>query len=50
MKACEKCPRKRLMFIGKPSAKDMDKASDLEAPEIVEPDFKTSVDDTEWRG
>ncbi len=50
MKACEKCPRKRLMFIGKPSAKDIEKASDLEAPEIVEPDFKTSVDDTEWRG
>jgi ferredoxin len=50
MKACEKCPRQRLVFIGKPSEKDIKAASDMEAPEIVEPNFKTTVDDTEWRG
>ncbi len=50
MKACEKCPRNRLIFIGQPSAKDLEKGEDLEAPDVVEPDFKTSVDDTEWRG
>jgi len=50
IKACEKCPRKRLVFIGKPSDKDLEAASDMEAPEVVEPDFKTTVDDTEWRG
>jgi electron transport complex protein RnfB len=50
LKACEKCPRKRLVFVGKPSAKDSDAAMDMEPPDVVEPDFKTTVDDTEWRG
>jgi hypothetical protein len=36
--------------VGKPSAKEKEKAADLEAPEVVEPDFKTTVDDMEWRG
>jgi electron transport complex protein RnfB len=50
LKACEKCPRDRLIFIGKPSARDVETASDMDPPDIVAPDFKTSVDDTEWRG
>jgi len=50
LEACKKCKRQRLVFVGKPSAEDLDRAVDLEAPEVVEPDFKTTVDDTEWRG
>lgn len=50
MKACEKCPRSRLVFVGKPSIDEVEAASEMAAPEIVEPDFKTTVDDTEWRG
>ena len=48
--ACKKCRRQRLVFVGKPSAKELDQAAGLEAPAVVEPDFKTTVDDTEWRG
>jgi len=50
LEACEKCKRQRLVFVGKPTATDLEKAADLEIPEVVEPDFKTTVDDTEWRG
>ena len=50
LEACQKCRRQRLVFVVKPSAEDLDRAGDLEAPEVVEPDFKTTVDDTEWRG
>ena len=48
--ACKKCKRQRLVFVGKPTADDLEKAGGLEAPGMVEPDFKTTVDDTEWRG
>jgi len=44
------CPRKGLVFIGIPSAKDIDDTKDEELPEMVEPDFKSTVDDTQWRG
>ena len=50
LEACRKCKRQRLVFVGKPTANDLDKARDLEMPDLVEPDFKTTVDDTEWRG
>jgi len=50
MEACEKCPRHRLIFVGEPSAADVAAVAHEKAPEIVEPDFKTTVDDTEWRG
>jgi len=50
MEACKKCPRQRLVFVGMPTDKEREKATDIEAPEVVEPDFKTTVDDTEWRG
>ncbi len=49
-KAVEKCPGGGLVFIGKPSAKDKAAVEDEAVPEVVEPDFKTTVDDTEWRG
>lgn len=48
--AVEKCPRHRLVFVGKPSAEHKAAVADEELPEVVKPDFKTSVDDTEWRG
>lgn len=46
MTACEKCPRKRIVFVGK---EDFDETA-VFSGEVVEPDFKTTVDDTEWRG
>jgi hypothetical protein len=36
--------------VGKPTTDDLEKTVDMEAPALVEPDFKTTVDDTEWRG
>jgi Na+-translocating ferredoxin:NAD+ oxidoreductase RNF subunit RnfB len=50
LKAMEKCPQKRLVFVGKPASKDLEKTRDEELPEVVAADFKTTVDDTEWRG
>jgi len=49
-KAMEKCPQKRLIFVGKPGQKDLEKTRDEELPEVISADFKTTVDDTEWRG
>jgi hypothetical protein len=48
--AMEKCPMKRFVSIGKPSAKDLEAVKDQDVPPIVKADFKTTVDDTEWRG
>ena len=50
MKACDKCPRNRLIFVGEPTPEEAADAMAFDAPDIVEPDFKTTVDDTEWRG
>lgn len=50
LKAVEKCPRNRLVFVGKPTAKDIQAVADEDLPEVIVPDFKTTVDDTEWRG
>lgn len=50
MKACEKCPRNRLVFVGKPTDRHKAAVADHEVPDVVAPDFKTTVDDTEWRG
>jgi Na+-translocating ferredoxin:NAD+ oxidoreductase subunit B len=50
LEACQKCKRQQIVFVGKPSKEDLEKGKDLEAPELVEPDFKTTVDDMEWRG
>jgi electron transport complex protein RnfB len=46
----QKCPMKRILFVGQPSEKDLQAVSAEKAPDIVKPDFKTTVDKTEWHG
>jgi RnfABCDGE-type electron transport complex B subunit len=46
----EKCPRESLIFVGKPSDEDLAKVEEEELPNRIKADFKTTVDDTEWRG
>ncbi len=46
----QKCPMKRILFVGKPSPKDLQAVAAEKAPDIVKPDFKTTVDQTEWHG
>ncbi len=46
----EKCPRKRYLFVGRPTAEDLAAVAEEELPEAVTADFRTTVDDTEWRG
>ena len=48
--ALEKCPRESLVFVGVPSEKDRAAVADEELPDRIEADFKTTVDDAEWRG
>ncbi|HUS46607.1 MAG TPA: RnfABCDGE type electron transport complex subunit B [Phycisphaerae bacterium] len=48
--ALTKCPMKRIVEVGKPSAKDLAAVADEAASDIVAPDFKTTVDKTEWHG
>jgi len=48
--ALDKCPRESLVFVGKPTEADLANLADVEVPDRVEADFKTTVDDTEWRG
>ena len=49
-KVIEKCPKKRLLYVGTPTEKDLAETAGEDLPESIEADFKTSVDDTEWRG
>ena len=48
--ALEKCPMKRLAVMGKPSARDLVAVADRQVPGVIGPDFKTTVDATDWRG
>jgi ferredoxin len=48
--AIDKCPMKGIIYVGKPTARDVEQVKDEEVPELVQADFKTTVDDTEWRG
>ncbi len=48
--AVEKCPQKRLVLVGRPTAKHLEETRDMEVPELIEADFKTTVDETEWWG
>jgi len=48
--AMKKCPRRRLTFVGKPLPEDLEAVADEKMPAVVTADFKTTVDDTEWRG
>jgi len=50
IEARKKCKRASMIYVGKPSAKDLAAVADEEMPERVVADFKTTVDDTEWRG
>jgi len=48
--ALEKCPMASLVFVGRPSEKDLAETAHEELPDKVKADFKTTVDRTEWRG
>ena len=49
-KALDKCPMEGLVFVGKPSEADLAAVGGEELPEKIRADFKTTVDDTQWRG
>ena len=46
----EKCPMRRIIKVGSPSEKDLAKIAGQEMPSVVTPDFKTTVDKTDWHG
>ena len=48
--AMEKCPRASIVNVGKPTPADLAAVADEVLPDRVEADFKTTVDETEWRG
>ena len=48
--ALGKCPRASLILVGKPSAEDLAAVAEEELPDEIKADFKTTVDDTKWRG
>jgi len=47
--ALEKCPSKSLIYVGKPTERDLAAAAD-KPPKLVQADFKTTVDKTDWHG
>jgi electron transport complex protein RnfB len=48
--SAKKCPRNRLVFVGIPSEEDILAVAKEHLPDVITSDFKTTVDDTEWRG
>jgi RnfABCDGE-type electron transport complex B subunit len=46
----EKCPMESLIWVGEPTEEDLLAAADEILPERVEADFRTTVDQAEWRG
>lgn len=48
--AIEKCPMESLVWVGKPTAKDLDQVAGEFLPERVQADFQTTVDKTDWWG
>jgi RnfABCDGE-type electron transport complex B subunit len=48
--AISKCPMKGLVRVGVPREKDKKAVEGEDVPELVQADFKTTVDDTEWHG
>ena len=46
----EKCPMKGIVKIGTPSAKDLAAVADEKLPDVVEGQFETTVDKTDWQG
>jgi len=49
-KSIEKCPREVLIYVGKPSAKDLAAVAAEPLEEAARADGKTSIDDTDYRG
>lgn len=49
-KLLEKCPRKRFFFVGRPTEAELAAVAGEELPEQIQADFKTTVDETKWRG
>ncbi|NJN64315.1 MAG: RnfABCDGE type electron transport complex subunit B [Acidobacteria bacterium] len=49
-KAIEKCPMESLVFVGKPTPKDLAATAHEVLPARVESKFETTVDKTEWWG
>jgi Na+-translocating ferredoxin:NAD+ oxidoreductase subunit B len=50
IKASQKCPQKRLLYVGKPTEEQKQAAAAAGPMTIAQADFKTTVDDMEWRG
>ena len=48
--AIAKCPMEALIYVGKPSAKDLAAVADEVLPDRIEDNFKTTADDADWRG
>jgi len=48
--ALEKCPRESMIYIGQPTPEDLARLAGETVPDRVEADFKTTVDETQWRG
>ncbi len=48
--AMEKCPMQRILYAGKPSAGAAEKIGEEKVSGVVTSDFKSTVDDTSWRG
>ena len=45
-----KCPMSGLLFVGKPTEKDLAAVADEQLPDRIEADFRTTVDKTDWQG
>lgn len=48
--AIDKCPAQGIVMVGKPTDKDKAQLENEDVPALVEADFKTTVDQTEWQG
>jgi ferredoxin len=48
--AIDKCPAQGIVFVGIPTEEDRAKVEEEDVPKLVEADFKTTVDQTEWQG
>ena len=48
--AINKCPMGAMIYVGKPSAKDLAAVADETLPDVVEPKFETTADKADWRG
>jgi Na+-translocating ferredoxin:NAD+ oxidoreductase RNF subunit RnfB len=48
--AFEKCPMKRLIYVGKPTEDQLAAVADETLPSVIEPRPETTVDKTPWQG